>query len=238
MKNQHIKYKDRDTTLIGYVSCADNLSSPRPAVLICHPWRGRDEFVEKKARMLADLGYVGFAIDLYGDGKTGTNNEENAVLMQPFIDDREYLLKRLLAAYDTLKNLSYVDKKRIAVMGFCFGGLCALDLARSGTDIQGAISFHGLLFPPAKTSSAPIKAKILAMHGYDDPMVKPDQVLAFADEMTKRKADWEIDMYGHTMHAFTNPNANDPGFGTVYNATAEKRSLRSMENFLEEIFKQ
>jgi dienelactone hydrolase len=129
-----------------------------------------------------------------------------------------------------------VDDSKIAAMGFCFGGLCVLDLARTGVDIKGVVSFHGLLGALANAKGNKIKAKILALHGRDDPMGLPEQVLAFQEEMTLAGADWQFVTYGHTVHAFTNPVANDPGFGTVYQADADRRSWQAMQNFFAEIF--
>jgi len=129
-----------------------------------------------------------------------------------------------------------VDSSRIAVIGFCFGGLCALDLARSGANILGVVSFHGLLNKPSEHNRHKIKAKVLALHGYDDPMVTPKHVNDFCKEMTDAGVDWQMHMYGHTQHAFTNPQAHDKTLGTIYNAQAEHRSLQAMSNFLQELF--
>ena len=122
-------------------------------------------------------------------------------------------------------------------MGYCFGGLCVLDLARTGADILGAISLHGLFTAPGNTAANKITAKILALHGHDDPMVPVESVVALETELTEAGADWQIHIYGHTTHAFTNPHANDPGFGTVYHPQADMRAWRSLQNFLEEIFR-
>jgi dienelactone hydrolase len=157
-------------------------------------------------------------------------------LMQPFMEDRVKLQRRMTAAYTAVKQMPQTDQNNLAAMGFCFGGLCVLDLARTGVDIKGVVSFHGLLGAPGNTSGNKIKAKILAMHGRDDPMVPPEQVLAFQEEMTTAGADWQFLTFGHTVHAFTNPVANDPGFGTVYQADADKRSWLAMQNFFTEIF--
>ncbi|MEE9356744.1 MAG: dienelactone hydrolase family protein, partial [Methylococcaceae bacterium] len=135
-----------------------------------------------------------------------------------------------------VKLLPWVDDKKIAALGFCFGGLCVLDLARSGADIKGVISFHGLLSAPDNTEGNAIAAKVLALHGYDDPMSSSEQVAALQKELTKSGADWQFHSYGNTMHAFTNPIANDPDFGTVYQSDADRRSWLTMKNFLEEIF--
>lgn len=231
-----LDYALHDTTFESYLAYNDSGNFPKPAVLVFHDWSGCNDFAKEKARQLADLGYVGFAVDLYGHGKIGQNNDEKAKLMAPLVENRELLLARLKTAYDVCKALEVVDASRIATIGFCFGGLCALDLARSGTDIKGAVSFHGALGKPNDNMVKKIKSKILVLHGYDDPMVPPSQVENFASEMTEAQADWQIHMYGHTLHAFTNPNANDPNFGTVYNATADQRSWLAMKNFLAEIF--
>ena len=155
--------------------------------------------------------------------------------MQPFLEDRALLQRRMNLALETLRKIDRVDPSRIAAMGFCFGGLCVLDLARSGADIRGVVSFHGLLNPPGKTAGNKIKARVLVLHGHDDPMVPPDAVLAFERELTEAGADWQVHVYGQTMHAFTNPQANDPAFGTVYKASADRRSWQSLQNFLAEV---
>ncbi|MCD2451924.1 dienelactone hydrolase family protein [Methylicorpusculum oleiharenae] len=230
-----VGYLDDDTLLEAYFAVDDALEGQRPVVLICHAWGGRDEFVAEKARKLAELGYVGFAVDMYGKGVRGSGPEENAKLMQPFMEDRALLQKRILAALSAVKLLPWADEKRIAAIGFCFGGLCTLDLARSGADIAGVVSFHGLLIPsPLPTKK--ITAKVLVLNGNDDPMVPVDHVLALEAELTESGADWQIHTYGHTMHAFTNPVANDPDFGTVYNQIADKRSWQSLLAFLNEVF--
>lgn len=231
-----IGYMDGDVQLEAFFAFDDALSGRRPAVLINHAWGGRDEFVAEKARKLAELGYVGFALDMYGKGMLGSGPEENARLMQPFMADRALLQKRIQTALYAVKQLPWVDDSKIAAIGFCFGGLCVLDLARTGADIKGVVSFHGLLGAPDNTRGTAIKAKVLALHGHDDPMVSPEQVLAFEQEMTEAGADWQVHAYGHTMHAFTNPVANDPAFGTVYQADADRRSWQAMQNFLAELF--
>jgi dienelactone hydrolase len=229
-------YLDGDVVLEAFFAFDDALTGPRPAVLINHAWGGRDDFVAEKAKKLAELGYLGFAVDMYGKGVLGASPEENRALMQPFMADRAMLQRRIKAALAAVKLMPWVDDSKIAAMGFCFGGLCVLDLARTGVDIKGVVSFHGLLLPPGNTQGQAIKAKVLALHGNDDPMVPPEQVLAFEREMTEAGADWQLHSYGNTMHAFTNPAANDPGFGTVYQPDADRRSWLAMQNFFAEIF--
>ncbi len=231
-----VSYMDGDVVLEAFFAFDDAITTRRPAVLISHAWEGRDEFVADKARKLAELGYVGFALDMYGKGVLGTSPEQNMQLMQPFIDNRAMLQQRIKAALFAVKLLPWVDDSKIAAMGFCFGGLCVLDLARTGAELKGVVSFHGLFNPPNNIQDTSIKAKVLALHGYDDPMVTPQQLIEFQDEMTKAGADWQVHSYGQTMHAFTNPAANDPGFGTVYKLEADRRSWLAMQNFFAEIF--
>jgi len=204
--------------------------------MISHAWGGREDFVAEKAKKIAEMGYVGFAIDMYGKGVLGSGIEENAKLMQPFMDDRKMLQQRIHAALSAVKLLPWVNNEAIAAIGFCFGGLCVLDLARTGSDIKGVVSFHGLLNAPDNIEGNKITAKILALHGNNDPMNPTEQVVAFQDELTKAGADWQFHSYGNTMHAFTNPVANDADFGTVYQPDADRRSWLTMKNFLEEIF--
>lgn len=231
-----VTYLDGEVVLEAFFAFDDAHSERRPAVMINHTWVGRDAFVAEKAQKLAELGYVGFAVDMYGKGVLGSGPEENMRLMQPFMQDRAMLQQRMKAALLAVKLLPWVDDGKIAAIGFCFGGLCVLDLARTGADIKGVVSFHGLLGAPGNIQGNQIKAKVLALHGHDDPMVPPDQVLAFEQEMTEAGADWQLHAYGNTMHAFTNPNANDPSFGTVYQANADRRSWQAMQNFLAEAF--
>lgn len=236
MHSQSIEYQEGTTTLKGYYSFDKNISGKRPAVLVVSDWSGCNEFAWEKAEKLAELGYVGFAIDMYGNGAVGKTKEEKAALMEPLTQNRDLLANRILAAFNTIKTRPEVDTTKIAAIGFCFGGLCVLDLARSGADVRGVVSFHGALIPPPNKKNEKIKAKVLVLHGYDDPRVTGSEVSAFETEMTENKVDWQVHVYGGTMHSFTNPEANDPDFGTVYNAIADRRSWIAMKNFLTEIF--
>ena len=235
LKTKNIEYFDGSTCLEGYFAYDDSHSTPMPGVLISHAWGGRGEFVCEKARKLAALGYAALALDMYGKGILGQGVDENANLMQPFMDDRELLQRRMILALDTIKHQNQVDENKVAAMGFCFGGLCVLDLARTGAELKGVISFHGLFMPPGNIQGKRIKAKVLALHGHDDSMVPVDSVLALQEELTEAGADWQVHSYGNTVHAFTNPQANDPNFGTVFNASADRRSWQTMQNFLDEI---
>lgn len=236
MHTEYVDYKHGEVELQGYLAYDPTTQEPRPVVMIGHTWCGRDEFVCEKAEALTKLGYVGFAMDVFGKGVIGSGNEENAKLIHPFMEDRQLLRERLLAGFATVSSLPMVDPARMAMIGYCFGGLCALDLARSGADMRGVVSFHGLLNSAEGTEVKPIKAKVLALHGHDDPLVPPEDVLAFEQEMTAAEVDWQLHAFGNTMHAFTNPNANDPDFGAVYNPLAEERSWQMMQTFLKEVF--
>jgi dienelactone hydrolase len=184
--------------------------------------------------MLAEWGYAGFALDVYGKGKRGSTKEESQALMEPLASNRGELQNRLKYSLEVAKTESGCEKA--AAIGFCFGGLCVLDMARAGMDVDGVASFHGILGAPGNTEGHKTKSKVLALHGWDDPMAKPEDVMAFSNEMTEAGADWQLHAFGGTMHAFTNPQANDPDFGTVYNPAAERRSFATLKNFLQEIY--
>jgi dienelactone hydrolase len=236
MREQHIEYRDGDALLEAFLCYDEALPGPRPTVLITHAWGGRDDFVERKARRLAWQGYACIALDTYGKGKRGTTPEECSVLMTPFMRDRRLLLKRLQAGLAFARGLPIVDTRRIAVMGFCFGGLCALDLARSNADIRGAVSFHGLLKPSGFTEPK-IRAKVLIMHGYEDPLAPPEEMLALASELNAAGADWQLHVYGQTAHAFTNPVAQNRSGGMQYDEAADRRSWHALGEFLAETLK-
>jgi dienelactone hydrolase len=236
MREQTIEYRDGEAVLEGFLCYDESQPGPRPAVLINHTAGGRDDFVDRKARRLAWSGYACFALDNYGKGKRGGTPELNAALMSPFMNDRALLRKRLLAGLDTVKALPIVDTKRIAVMGFCFGGLCALDFARANADVRGVVSFHGILKPSGLTEPK-VNARVLMLHGYDDPLAPPEDLLAVAREFTTAGADWQIHAYGHTVHAFTNPAANNRARGLQYDEAADRRSWHALEEFLGESLK-
>lgn len=223
--------------LVAHVAFDETISGKRPGVLILHDWTGRNPFACSLAEQLAEQGYVGFAADLYGDARLGSSTEEKQALMTPLLNNRPYLLERIRLAFKELCNHPQVDETKVAAIGFCFGGLCVLDLARSGANVGGVVSFHGILNPPVEGAKpAPISSKVLVLHGYDDPMVQPEMVVNFCSEMTDANADWQMQMYGHTKHAFTNPQANDPSMGTVFDEKANRRAFAAMDYFLGEVF--
>ena len=236
LQAEEIEYQVGDAVFRGFIARDKTNTMPKPCVLILHDWTGRSDTFCEKARQLAGLGYVGFAVDMYGNAKLGHTTEEKKALMNPLIENRKMVTTRMQAALHAASESPWVDNNNIAAIGYCFGGLCVLDLARSGAAVKSVISFHGVLTPPEVTVCEKIRAKILVLHGYDDPMVPPSQVNQFAREMTEKKADWQIHMYGHTQHAFTNPQANDDLLGLHYNKEADRRSWLSAELFLSETF--
>lgn len=236
MTVQQFDYRDSDTVLqAGVVFPAGD--GPAPAVLIAHQWAGRGEGEHRTAQRLADLGYVGIAIDMFGKDVAGDPAGDNSHLIGPFLQDRASLLQRMRAAAAFAATLDRVDATRIAAIGYCFGGLCVLDLARGGADgVLGVVSLHGMLDGNGLSQEGPIAAKLLVEHGWRDPLAAPDKVLAFAEEMAARDADWQLHAHGRAMHAFTNPHAAAPDRGMQYDADADRRSWQSVVAFLRELF--
>tara|TARA_B110000014_G_scaffold264187_1_gene263929 strand:- start:32552 stop:33256 length:705 start_codon:yes stop_codon:yes gene_type:complete len=233
MKTEELHYKCKDKNMIGYVAYPDKKNTP--LVLIAHTWAGKDSFVHDRANDLAKIGYTAFAVDMYGEGKVGSDTSENESLMTPLLSDRDNLKDTIIAALEVGKKIEGVDSSKVAAIGYCFGGLVVLDLARSGADINGIVSFHGLLMPSSISKNG-INSKILVLHGERDPMVPLEMVDNFQQEMTAANADWQIHSYGDTYHAFTNPEANDASLGAKFNRDANNRSWLSMQNFFNEIF--
>ena len=206
---------------------------PVPAVLIFPTFSGVDQLAHEAAERLVGWGYGAIICDVYGEGRTGQTREECAALMQPFIADRVRLRGVLLAWAEAARKADGVDADKIAAIGFCFGGLCALDLARAGADVRAVGSFHGL-FTPTGLGDGPIKAKIAVYHGWDDPMATPEQFVALGRELTEAGADWQAHAYGGTMHGFTSPRAAAPELGVLYNAVSSERAWTSLKAFLGE----
>jgi dienelactone hydrolase len=228
-------YRDGDTECEGFIALPAG-PGPHPAVLIAHNWSGQGEDDNAVARRLAALGYAGIAIDVYGKGVRGDPQGDNSALMNPWMTDRAGLQRRLLAAVAAVAANPMVDAERLAVIGYCFGGLCALDVARSGAgNIKGAVSFHGV-YAPTGLAAKPITAKVLVLDGWRDPMCPPDAKSALMAELDAAGADWQFTAYGGTYHAFTNAAANNPAGGVQYNAAADRRSWAAMTAFLAEVF--
>lgn len=225
-----VDYEQGGEVFEGFLAMPDG--SPKGVVLVAHAWGGQSEFEQDKAKVLAEWGYAGFAIDVYGKGKRGETNEECEALMTPLASNRAELQSRLAHALDVAKTEAGTDSA--AAIGFCFGGLSVLDMARTNMAVAGVVSFHGLFGAPGNTADT-ITPKVLALHGWEDPMATPDDVMDFSKEMTGASADWQLHAYGSTMHAFTNPHADNPDFGTVYDAGADRRSFAACQDFLAEV---
>ena|SRR5579885_2695879 len=230
MLKKQISYDDTGVQLEAYAVYPDE--KKRPAVILCHAWRGLDDFIRDKAETIARWGYVSFAIDMYGKGVLGKDKKECAALKKPFIEDRMLLLRRVTKGYETATMFSPIDTSRMAVLGYGFGGVCALDLARSGAALKAAISVYGHFNPPTYPNQT--KAKILILHGYNDPVATQDELHAFEREMDAAKVDWQVHLFGNTLHAFATPSANDPASGLLYNPASALRAERSLRIFLEE----
>ena len=237
IETKTIEYTHNGTVLEGVLASDRSEVGKKPLVMVAHAWAGRSDFEVGIAKDLAGLGFAGFALDLYGKGVLGSSVEENQTLMTPFVEDRAFLQDRLKSAHDAACALDDVNPNKTASIGYCFGGLCVLDMARAGIKQDGVVSFHGLLGKPGNCDGNSISSKVLIMHGWDDPMVSPQDVVAVSEELTQANADWQLHSFGQTMHAFTNPNANDPDFGTVYNPVAEQRSWTMCSEFLAEILR-
>ena len=207
----------------------------RPGVILFPTVMGVSDLEIGVGRDLVHLGYTALVADLFGSSFRGAPRDEMMEEMARLKSDRAFLRRIANAVVDHARTLGEIDSNRIAVAGYCFGGMCALDLARSGADITAAATFHGLFDPP-ELEQRPIKAKVIAFHGWDDPMAPPDKVIALARELTDAGADWQIHAYGNTVHGFTNPNAQGAVPGVRHNAVAADRSWTAFVNFLEELW--
>ena len=226
-------YSDGSQRFVGRLLWDDADDAPKPGILVTPTFAGVSPFEEARAHELAQDGYVALVVDYYGDGKLAADNDEAYGLMTQLNDDRVTLAKRMTLALDELKGLAQVDADRTGAMGYCFGGKAVLDLARTGADLRAVVSLHGLYDPPAQTA-AKINAAVLILHGWDDPLAPPDQFQAIATELTASCDDWQALAFGHTGHAYTNPNANSPEDGMAYSETATARSRRVLTDFFAE----
>jgi dienelactone hydrolase len=237
MPTGYFDYRDGDTVCEAYAAHHGAAGERRPAVLVAHQWSGQQPPEREAAERLAGLGYVGIALDVYGKGRRGDRTGDNSHLMAPFMEDRAALRARLLAAVAAARAHEAVDPERIAVIGYCFGGLCALDVARANAPgVRGVVSLHGIFSPSNLGAQPDIAPSVLVLHGWDDPLAPPGDVLMLAEELTAARADWQLHAYGHAMHSFTNPNASAPERGMAYDAKAATRSWASVEAFLAEVF--
>ncbi len=238
IKTETVEYKQGDTTLKGFLAYDDAGTDKRPAVIIVHEWWGVTDYTKRRAHDVASLGYVAFVADMFGEGKTTKDPKEAGAMAGAIKGDANLLRARAQAAMDFVKKQPLVDGERVAAMGYCFGGTVALEMARSGMPLLGVVSFHGTLQTTSPAEAGKLKAKVLALHGADDPMVPHEEVLEFSKEMQDAKADWQLVVYGNAVHSFTNPDADTFNIpGVKYNASADRRSWEAMKDFFHEVFR-
>ncbi len=238
IKNEYVEYTSSDGVVMqGFLTYDDAVKTPRPGILIVPDWMGIGlPFSRDKAGILAQQGYVAFVADVYGKDVRPKDTDEASKLATYYKANRPILRDRITAAYDRFTRMPRVNTKKIVVMGYCFGGTTALELARSGVPLAGTVSFHGGLSTPTPEDAKRISSPVLAMHGADDPMVPPTEVEAFKQEMKDAKVDMRFIAYPGAVHAFTNPNAgNDNSKGAAYNAAADKASWLEFQKFLNEV---
>ncbi|MBK9332236.1 MAG: dienelactone hydrolase family protein [Ignavibacteria bacterium] len=234
---ENYEYIIGDKTYQGYVAYDNSAEGVKPGVLIVHQWKGLGEYEKMRARMLAELGYVAFAVDVYGKDIRPVSAEESGKEAGSYYADRNLFRERVNGGLSELMKMSNVDKSKIAAIGYCFGGAGVLELARSGADINGVVSFHGSLKSGNPEDAKNIKTKVLILHGAIDPNVPESDVSAFKKEMEDAGKDYVLTEYSGAVHSFTNVNAgNDPSKGSAYNENADKRSWEAMKVFFKEIF--
>ncbi|TAL04912.1 MAG: dienelactone hydrolase family protein [Rhodospirillaceae bacterium] len=237
MKTQDITYRDGDLSCNGFLAYDETIRDKRPGVLVVHEAWGLGEHAKERAKMLAGLGYVAFAADMFGGRKQISDMKEAMAVIGDLLGNPPKIRARAQAALSTLASQPQVDAKRLGGIGFCFGGSTVLELAREGTDLAGVVSFHGGLETKGPAVSGAVKAKVLVCTGADDPLIPPPQVVAFEEEMRKAGADWQVISYGKTVHSFTNPSANGAvSPALLYNKSTDKRSWAAMTSFFEEAF--
>jgi dienelactone hydrolase len=232
-----ISYHQGGVNLQGFLAYDNQLKGKRPGVLIVHEWWGLNDYVRERARQLASLGYVAFALDMYGKNKVTVHPKQAREFMQQVTENIETWRQRALAGLNVLKQQPDTDANRIAAIGYCFGGSTVQQLAYSGANIKGIVSFHGSLILPPASTDRPIKAKFLICHGAADPFTKLETLPEYIAAMNASQIDWQMDIYGHAKHAFTNPGADKYGMPQLgYNRLADLRSWQAMKQFFNEIF--
>lgn len=237
VRTQVIQYQQGDTILEGFLAYDDEIQGKRPGVLVVHAWKGLGDYEKQRAKQLAELGYVAFAADIYGQGIRPQTNEAAAAQANIYRSNRQLMRDRVNAGLQFLQQYPLTEAKKVAAIGYCFGGGTVLELARSGAPVAGVVSFHGNLDTPNPNDAQKIKGKVLVLHGAEDPYVPDEQIAAFKKEMSYANVDWQLVMYGGAVHSFTEPNAgNDPATGVAYNPEADQRSWAAMNRFFAEIF--
>ncbi len=239
LRTECIEYKDGDTLLEGYLAYDDRVKGKRSGVAVVHEWWGLNRYIETRTEELAKLGYIAFAIDMYGKGIRTDNPQKAAELSSIYAKNRGLMRSRANTGLEVLRKNNRVDTDRIAAIGYCFGGTAVLELARSGEPLAGVVSFHGGLDTPNPDDARNIKSSVLVLHGADDPFQPQEKVEAFQNEMDKAGVDWQINIYGGAQHGFTNPDADKYSIkGVAYNEKAAKRSWEAMKIFFKEVFRE
>ena len=231
-----VEYKQGDTVLEGYLAWDDSRKTPSPGVLIVHEWTGVGYYVKGRAEQLAKLGYVAFAADIYGKGVRPQTPQEAGAEAGKYRADRQLMRARAQAGLEILKKSPGVDSARLAAIGYCFGGGVVLELARSGADVKGVVSFHGNLDTPDVKDAQRIRGRVLVLHGGADPFIPFEQVQAFRQEMESAKVDYQVVVYSGAQHSFTNPASDGRLPGALYNAQADRRSWKEMQAFFADLF--
>lgn len=238
IQTKQIEYKQGNTVLQGLLAGDDAVKGKRPGVLVVHEWWGHNEHARYQAKRLAQAGYVGFALDMFGKGKVTTHPKDAQAFVIEAKQDPAIVPARFQAALEQLKRDPHVDADHIAAIGYCFGGSVVLDAARSGADLDAVVSFHGALATKSPAEQGKVKARILVLTGAADPFVPPEQVTAFTQEMKAAGANFQLVSYPGVKHGFTNPDAGKAGMEALeYNAEADKNSWAAMLAFLKEVFR-
>jgi dienelactone hydrolase len=238
IKTESIEYKDGNTVLEGYFAYDDAVKGKRPAILVVHEWLGPGPYSKKRAEQLAELGYLAFAVDMYGKDTRPKNHEEAAKVSGMFRSDRKLMRSRITVGLERAKQHPLAEASKVGVVGYCFGGTAAIELARSGADVKAVATFHAGLDSPTPADGKNIKGKIMVFHGADDGFVPAENVAAFQKELRDAKVDWQMVYFGGAVHSFTVAEAgNDPSKGMAYNAAADRRSWETMKGFFSETFK-
>jgi dienelactone hydrolase len=241
VQEEEVTYGDRETPLKGYLAFDDGVAGMRPGVLVVHEWWGLNDYARKRARMLAELGYIALAVDMYGEGKTTGHPDDAGKFSGELRRNLPLAEARFLAALNFLRQQPKVDVEKIAAIGYCFGGGMVLEMARTGVDLAGVASFHGSLETTTPATPDKVKAKVLVLNGADDTFVTPEQIAAFKQEMEAAGVDYRFVNYPEARHSFTNPEADEFGkkfnLPLAYDQEADRKSWQAMQDFFAEIFK-
>ncbi|MGZ9148178.1 MAG: dienelactone hydrolase family protein [Candidatus Deferrimicrobiaceae bacterium] len=240
IRGEPVEYSAGGTTMKGYLAYDDGHSGKRPGILVVHEWWGHDEYARSRARMLAELGYVALAVDMYGEGKRAQHPDDAAKFSGEIGKNMDLGRERFLAARKVLQEYRFTDPKRIGAIGYCFGGGVVLQMARDGMDLGGVASFHGELTTTNPAKPDAVKARVLVLTGADDKFIPPGQVEDFQKEMKSARADFRVVSYPGALHSFTNPDADDYAkkfnLPLGYNADADAKSWAEMHKFFKEVF--